>query len=228
MAQDDTSEQKLGEARATLRRMSQLTGWVAHELNNSLGGIHTSFALLQRLIPSDHPHHRYVGAIEREIAKASGFTHRLQQCYDFNEAHAGAMPLGWAIGSAVTVLKALAEGRGVTISPHGPGLSEPHPAVSEVGQSAIRHVLQHAIEECSTSDEVRIAGRADGGMIALSVSWSASGPSAEKLPRSAPPGLALTLSLQLVRALGGELHVAPPDGLAGSIQMLLPALAPVE
>ncbi|MEO5798254.1 MAG: hypothetical protein ABIZ70_14295 [Gemmatimonadales bacterium] len=228
MAQDDTSEQRLGEARATLRRMSQLTGWVAHEVNNTLGGIHTSFALLQRLIPVDHPHHRYVGAIEREIARASGLTQRLQQSYDFNEDHAGAMPLGWAIGAAVVALKSLAIARGVTISSRTPDAAESDPEVSEVGQAAVRHVLQHAIENSAASAEIRIDGRTESGMISVAVEWITPELPAEKQPRSGPPGFALALSQQLVRALGGELSVAPPDGPGGMIRILLPSLTVAE
>ncbi|MEP6591459.1 MAG: hypothetical protein ABJC19_09775 [Gemmatimonadota bacterium] len=223
MVQDDTSEGRLGEAHAALRQLSQLTGWVAHEVNNSLGGIQSSFALLQRLIPTDHPHYRYVGAIEREIARASGLTQRLQQSYGFNEAHVGSVPLGSAIGAALLALKPLAMARGVTITLRSPGPTDTDPEVSVVGQAAIRHALQHAIEGGANASEIQVEGREEAGMLSVAVAWSGPDPSVEKLPRSAPPGFALALSQQLVRALGGALRIAPADGPHGMIQVLLPS-----
>ncbi|MES2124921.1 MAG: hypothetical protein V4503_09590, partial [Gemmatimonadota bacterium] len=135
MAQDDTSDPELAEARTTLSQLSQLTGWLAHEINNSLAAIHSSFALLQRLIPTDHPHYRYVGAIDREVARTTALTLRLQKGYDFPPGRANAAPLARAVGSALNALEPLRAARGVEVIARGPGPADPDPAVSTVAEA---------------------------------------------------------------------------------------------
>ena len=78
---------------ASLRALSRLSGWVAHEINNPLGGILNAFALIQDAVPASHPHFKYVAAIEREIARMAALTQRLQQTYDGSAARHTPLPI---------------------------------------------------------------------------------------------------------------------------------------
>ena len=64
-----------------LTTMGRVAAHVAHEINNPLAGIQNSFLLIKGAIPPSHPHFKYVGAIEREIARIAAVTRQLYETY---------------------------------------------------------------------------------------------------------------------------------------------------
>jgi PAS domain S-box-containing protein len=61
----------------TLSTMGRLAARIAHEINNPLAGIQSAFLLIKDAIPPTHPHVKYVGAIEREVARIGNVTRQL-------------------------------------------------------------------------------------------------------------------------------------------------------
>jgi nitrogen-specific signal transduction histidine kinase len=59
----------------------RMAAWIAHEINNPLGGIKNSFLLVKDAIRSDHPHYSYVERIEREIDRIAAIVRRMFDLY---------------------------------------------------------------------------------------------------------------------------------------------------
>ncbi len=90
----------------TLTTMGRVAAQVAHEINNPLAGIQNSFLLIKGAIPATHPHYKYVGAIEREVARIAAVTRQLYETYrPEHDSQAGAA-IATVIGDARVVPRA--------------------------------------------------------------------------------------------------------------------------
>lgn len=212
----------------SLIQLNRLTSWVAHEVNNSLGGIHTSFALLQRLIPTDHPHYRYVAAVEREISRSSALTARLQHSYEFDQGRLESITLPAALAEAVRALTPLSHDRNVSVTIEQQAGGDNAPRCTPLVRAAIRHLLQHAIESAEPGARLLVRGSSEPGRLTVTVPTWNTDSSLGKSPLAGPPGLALSLVRDLVRALDGELILDGPDGEEGTLQLSLPVHAVAE
>src|SRR5690606_31051608 len=87
----------------TLTSMGRIAARVAHEINNPLAGIRSAFMLIKDAVPTDHPHHRYVGAIEREVDRIAAVTRSLYETYR-PERESDQTAVTTVIGDAVALL----------------------------------------------------------------------------------------------------------------------------
>ena len=96
----------------SLRALSRLSGWVAHEINNPLGGILNAFALIQDVrCRRIHPHFKYVGRDRARRSPAiAALTRRLQHTYDCGTARNTPMPIGRCVADALHALEPLRHG----------------------------------------------------------------------------------------------------------------------
>lgn len=228
MAQDDTARPSAAEAGDSLGHLSRLSAWVAHEVNNSLGGIHTSLALLQRLIPADHPHYRFVGAIEREIARSSALTERLQQSYAFDAERTLPVPLAVVLSDAIRALTPLGQARNVTLSVAPTTGIAADSSCSALMGAAIRHLLQHAIESSAAGKVICVQTTFSAGLFSVTVPIGDTTASIGTWPMAGPRGLALSLVRQVCQTLNGELHFDTTEGQDGAIRLSLPLTLSTE
>ncbi len=99
----------------TLTTMGRVAAQVAHEINNPLAGIQNSFLLIKGAIPATHPHYKYVGAIEREVARIAAVTRQLYETYrPEHDSQAGAA-IATVIGDAVSFLEQVNRATGVHV-----------------------------------------------------------------------------------------------------------------
>lgn len=99
----------------TLTTMGRVAARVAHEINNPLAGIQSAFMLVKDAVPTDHPHFRYVGAIEREVERIARVTRQLYETYRPEQDTTGAASLHLVVGDAVAFLEQVNRSRDVRI-----------------------------------------------------------------------------------------------------------------
>lgn len=228
MTQDDTSGLPFADACESLTHLSRLSAWVAHEVNNSIGGIHTSFALLQRLIPVDHPQYRFVAAIEREVARASALTTRLQQSWDFDPERYLPIPLSTALIEGSRSLAALCTARNVRLAIAKAAGHGAEPSCSALMRVAIRHLLQHAVEHAAEGEVVEVQATFDANEMSVTVAEGDVQGRAGKWPTAGPDGLALAIVRQVARTLDGAVIIDQSDGPGSRVRLTLPANAHAE
>ena len=130
----------------SLSTMGRLAARVAHEINNPLAGIQNSFLLIKDAVPEDHPHHSYVGAIEREIGRIAGVTRQLYETYRPDTDGARETSIPNLVGDAVALLGQVNRDSRVTIkvdlqrAPHVVQLPD------ALLRQAVYNLVQNAVE----------------------------------------------------------------------------------
>ncbi|MFN2317973.1 MAG: PAS domain S-box protein, partial [Gemmatimonadales bacterium] len=99
----------------TLTTMGRMAARVAHEINNPLAGIQSAFLLIRDAVPTDHPYHSYVGAIEREIERISQVTRQLYETYRPEQDPSGTASVDQVVTDAVAFLNQVNRAREVQI-----------------------------------------------------------------------------------------------------------------
>jgi PAS domain S-box len=139
------AEEQLREVES-LSTMGRLAARVAHEINNPLAGIQNSFLLIKDAVPEDHPHHSYVGAIEREIGRIAGVTRQLYETYRPDSDGARETSIPNLVGDAVALLGQVNRDARVTIkvdlqrAPHVVQLPD------ALLRQAVYNLVQNAVE----------------------------------------------------------------------------------
>lgn len=226
MKEHDAAQDELGAVTDALRAMSRLAGWVAHEINNPLAGIQNAFTLVKRLVPPEHPHYKYVGAIEREIARIAALTQRFHQAYAFDDERTPALPLSRCITDAGRALEPLCSARGVELSFAVDSSVGSDPVSCALLRPLVRHLAQHAIETTAPDGAVRIRAWRDTTCIWLAAPDRKLNQMDVRRADVAPPGLALELVERLAHALGGTIEVTTTgDGADGEVRVGVPTTA---
>lgn len=81
---DETARHEAEVARceeAVTTSLARMAARVAHQVNNPLAGIQNAFLLVRDAIPANHPHARFVEAIDREIARIAGIMRQMVETY---------------------------------------------------------------------------------------------------------------------------------------------------
>jgi signal transduction histidine kinase len=225
MPPQESQEENGAAADATLVDLDRLAGWLAHEVNNPIGGISNAFALIKDAIPSTHRHYKYVAAIEREIARVAALTLRVRQAYRYDPTRTGPRSLAGHLDDALRALEPLREARRVVVE------AELDPAVAGqvldgvVMGAAIRHLLQYGIESAAPDSTIRLTAVVSGDRIVLSVPSTVASDHSARAAVAGPPELARELTRRLVRSLGGELMVTDDHRDPGETRIGLPFIA---
>jgi PAS domain S-box-containing protein len=236
----DVTERKAAEA--ALRNAEQfaaigrMAARVAHEINNPLAGISNSFQLIKGAIPEAHPHHAYVGRIEKEIARIARIVRQMLDLYRPEKESPAEFLLDEVLRDVVSFLEITAKSRGVRIS-----IESADPQLRLFVQEAwLRQILfnlvQNAVDASqASSGEIRIQTRVDAERVCILVEDHGGGIAPEVLPRLFEPffttkrnpnrpglGLGLSVSRNLALAMGGEIQVESQSGVGSKFRIFLP------
>jgi PAS domain S-box-containing protein len=217
----------------TLTTMGRVAARVAHEINNPLAGIQNSFLLIKGAIPADHPHFRYVGAIEREIGRIAAVTRQLYETYRPETDRTGETSVRTVLGDAVAFMEQVNRSSRVTVELRFEQLPTVVPLPSSMLRQIAYNLVQNAIEASPPDCTVTITAGVEGGSLYLRVSDCGPGIPAELRDRIFEPffstkdkrirtggmGLGLALVRRTVTAAGGTIAVQDADG-GGSIFMV--------
>ncbi|MEO8479200.1 MAG: ATP-binding protein, partial [Gemmatimonadota bacterium] len=233
-------EQEFREVEA-LTSMGRVAARVAHEINNPLAGIRSAFLLIKDAVPEDHPHHRYVGAIEREVDRIATVTRGLYETYR-PEREGSTTAVSSVIGDAVALLGEMNRKAQVTIETN---LTDIPPVVAIRGallRQIVYNLVQNAIDASPPGGVVTMSGRMNGRGMILEVSDQGSGVPIGLRDRVFEPffttkgsnaensgmGLGLSMVSRSVTAAGGTISVGD-NAVGGAIfRVVLPIDHPVN
>ena len=210
----------------TLTTMGRIAARVAHEINNPLAGIQNSFLLVKGAIPTEHPHHKYVGAIEREIARIAAVTRQLYETYRPEQDSPSTTSVATVIGDAVAFLEQVnraSDVRVVVELSHRPSvLALPSVMLRQV----VYNLVQNAIEASPKGETVHVRTLVQDGKFLLRVRDKGPGIPCDVREKIFEPffttksgrirtggmGLGLSLVRRSVMAFGGTIEIADVEG----------------
>jgi PAS domain S-box-containing protein len=229
-ARDVTEQRQAEQANRelqTLGTMGRMAARVAHEINNPLQGIQNGFQLIKGGISPDHPHYRFVGAIEREITRIASVTRQLYDTYRPEHQTATACSIPLLLSDLAALLSQVNRGAGVEIAVEQDDSVMGAMALPEgLVRQILMNLAQNAIDETPRGGTVTLVATRAGPDLVLSVLDQGPGITPEMQQRmfdpfvSAKPGHArsgMGMGLSLVRraasALGATIEVdASPSG----------------
>lgn len=235
----DVTDQKRAEdalrAVDALSTMGRLAARVAHEINNPLAGIQSSFMLLKDAVPPNHRYHRYVGAIEREIDRIATVTRELYGVYRAEIADRQESSIAVVISDAVALLNQLNRDASITIhtdTSRAPAVL-PHP--DALVRQVVFNLIQNAVEASPPNGAVAVEAWSDDGTFHLSVRDQGPGVPAAARERifddfystktglaTAGMGLGLSIVRRSLRALRGEIEIHDSPGGGAEFRVRLP------
>jgi hypothetical protein len=219
----------------TLSTMGRLAARVAHEINNPLAGIQNSFLLVKDAVPESHPHHAYVGAIEREIARIAAVTRQLYETYRPGSDGAAPASVPVVISDAVRMLEQVNRGSKVRIDVDAAQAPAVVPIPSALLRQAVYNLVQNAVEASPPGAAVAVRAWRERRTFWLSVrDWGPGVPShlRDKIfepfvstkngIKTGGMGLGLSLVRRSVQAVGGRIEIHDPEGGGAEFRIQLP------
>jgi signal transduction histidine kinase len=205
---------------------------IAHEINNPLAGIKTSFMLVQDAIPQDHPYYKYVGRIDNEINRIARIVRQMFDVYRPEQEIKKEFSVDKTLYEVVALLEAAWRENNVTIE------IDSKPITMEMPEGLLRQVLYNilvnAIEASPQGGVVKIMTEVDNEILTLSISDQGVGIPLEVQPRLFEPfftskdgsrkglGLGLAVSKDIVEKLGGHIDFESEPGKGTLFRIILP------
>jgi PAS domain S-box-containing protein len=229
------AEESLREISA-LTTMGQLAARVAHEINNPLAGIQNAFLLIRGAIPTDHPHYRFVGAIEREISRIAAVTRQLYETYRPDQLMATQASVILAVSDAVSFLEQVNRGRQVRIVTDVARAPSVVPVPDALLRQTLYNLVQNALDVSPPEGTILVSAWQDGDQCVVSVSDDGPGvPMAirdrifdpffstkDRTMKTGGMGIGLALVRQSVLAVGGRIAVRDRPQGGSEFEVRLP------
>jgi len=216
----------------TLTSMGRIAARVAHEINNPLAGIRNAFLLVKDAVPADHPHHRYVGAIEREVDRIATVTRGLYETYR-PEREGEHTSVSTVVHDAVALLAEMNRKAQVQVETALDGVPPVVPLRGALLRQIVYNLVQNAIDASPAGGTVRLAAHANGNGLVLEVRDQGPGVPPPLRDRIFEPffttkgtnaensgmGLGLSMVARSVTAAGGAITV--DDALEGGARFVV-------
>lgn len=214
------AEESLREIGA-LTTMGQLAARVAHEINNPLAGIQNAFLLIRGAIPGDHPHYRFVGAIEREIARIAAVTRQLYETYRPDQSMIAQSSVILAVTDAVSFLEQVNRVRQVKIVTDLSRAPSLVPVPDALLRQTMYNLVQNAFDASPPNGTITVTAIVEQDECVLRVTDEGPGvPDAlrqrifdpffstkDRTVKTSGMGIGLSLVRQSVQAVGGSIVV---------------------
>jgi len=241
----DVTERKRSEASlreiGALTTMGQLAARVAHDINNPLAGIQNAFLLVRGAIPDDHPHHPFVGAIEREIARIAAVTRQLYETYRPDQAMVTSSSVILAAGDAVRFLEQVNRARSVRIVTDLTGAPSTVPVPDALIRQALYTLVQNAVDASPAGGVITVTAAHIDDWCEIRVTDEGPGiPDAlhqrifdpffstkDRSVKTGGMGIGLSLVHQSVTAVGGDVAVYNRESGGSEFRVRLP-MTPID
>ena len=224
-----------------LAALGQMAAGVAHEVNNPLAGIRNAFALFKGNLSVDDENYDLLELIDSEIERISSITHQMYQLYRPSQQTPALIDLRRVITNVIALLQPVAEKAKVqillqirrSVAHEKLGMTEAVLREGEMRQILL-NVIRNAIQASPSFGEVLIDVSTSADCIAILVSDRGEGISDENATRVFEPffstktgtrqgmGLGLSVSRNLVEALGGTIAIEKNQPSGASIKITLP------
>lgn len=228
------AEESLREISA-LTTMGRLAARVAHEINNPLAGIQNAFLLVRDAIPANHPHHHFVGAIEREIARIAAVTRQLYETYRPDHLQATESSVILAVSDAVSFLEQVNRQRQVRIVTDTAQAPSLVPVPDALLRQTLYNLVQNAVDVSPPGATITVQATQEGDHCVLRVGDEGPGiPPAirerifepffstkDRTMKTGGMGIGLALVRQSVLAIGGQIlvHDRPAGGTEFEVRL---------
>lgn len=228
------AEESLREIGA-LTTMGQLAARVAHEINNPLAGIQNAFLLIRGAIPGDHPHYRFVGAIEREIARIAAVTRQLYETYRPDQSMIAQSSVILAVTDAVSFLEQVNRVRQVQIVTDLSRAPSLVPVPDALLRQTMYNLVQNAFDASPPNGTITVTAIVEQDECVLRVTDEGPGvPDAlrqrifdpffstkDRTVKTSGMGIGLSLVRQSVQAVGGSIvvHDRPEGGTEFEVRL---------
>ncbi|WP_373058519.1 ATP-binding protein [Gemmatimonas sp.] len=228
------AEESLREIGA-LTIMGQLAARVAHEINNPLAGIQNAFLLIRGAIPTDHPHYRFVGAIEREIARIAAVTRQLYETYRPDQSMIAQSSVILAVTDAVSFLEQVNRVRQVKIITDLSRAPSLVPVPDALLRQTMYNLVQNAFDASPATGTITVTAMVEQDECVLRVTDEGPGvPDAlrerifdpffstkDRTVKTGGMGIGLSLVRQSVQAVGGTIfvHDRPQGGTEFEVRL---------
>ncbi len=218
-----------------LAATGRLAARVAHEINNPLAGIKNAFRLLKDAVPEEHPHHKYVGRIDKEISHIADIVRQVFELHRENQETIRDVSVGKTIEEVVGMLEPACRQHEVTITM---GDCTP-PVVASLPEGSLRQILYNllanAIEASPAGSNVKIQVQRSENSLGVRVSDQGQGipeelrfsifePFFSTKSNLGQPGLGLGLfiSRRIAERLCGSLDYQSEPGKGCVFDLVLP------
>jgi PAS domain S-box-containing protein len=220
--------------------LGELAAGVAHEINNPLAGIRNAFTLIREGLPHDHEQQELLGLVDAEIERVASIIHQMYQLYRRDPQPASQVRIAKVIADVKTLLQPIAKRHRVNLDVER--AQRPLEATLPEGElkQVLFNVIRNAIQASRPGQSVRVRTYASHACVGVTVRDWGTGISAEDRPHIFEPffttkgrlkdgmGLGLSVSRNLVEAMGGEIRLAslPGRGTVFAIRLPREAAAP--
>jgi PAS domain S-box-containing protein len=217
--------------------LGQLAAGVAHEINNPIAGIKNAFLVLKDGIPRNHPYYHFVGMIEREIGRVATIVRRMYDLYRSESLSDQTIRLDTLIEDIAYLLKPKLSQRQVILQHHvGSTTSASHLVQHDLLQVML-NLVQNAIEASPEYGTVIVNVTHDRDHTVISVSDQGCGIPQDEMSHIFEPffsgrdkrktggiGLGLSVSYNLVQAMGGRIDVVSELGQGTTFTVTMPRI----
>ncbi len=210
---------------------------IAHEINNPLAGIKNSFLLIKNAVPPNHPYHRYVGLIEKEINRIALIIRQMFDLYRPDQDIPVPFDLSESILDIVTLLEPVSRESNVVLQTDTAGVSFPITLAESLVRQILYNLLKNAIEASPPHGVVNIRAGQTDGTLTLTVSDQGPGIPAETRSNIFEPffttktglkngglGLGLSITQSIVESLQGTIRFQNQEGQGTIFTVSLPLL----
>ncbi len=215
------SEESLRQIGA-LTTMGQLAARVAHEINNPLAGIQNAFLLVRGGISTDHPHFRFVAAIEREIARIAAVTRQLYETYRPDQSMDSKSSVILAVSDAVSFLEQVNRARNIRIVASVARAPSLVPVPDALLRQTLYNLVQNALDASPPNGTVEVSAVLEGEWCVIRVCDEGPGiperirerifepffSTKDRTVKTGGMGIGLALVRQSVLAVGGQVTVS--------------------
>jgi PAS domain S-box-containing protein len=201
-----------------LAAAGRLAARIAHEINNPLAGIRSSFLLIEDAVPRHHPYFSYLSRIEKEIDRIARIVRRMFDLYRPERMGRQPIELDRTIRDVVALLDSIAAAHEVRLNVEATDASGKLRLPDDAIRQVLYNVVVNAIEASPPGGVVGIEARLRSSAIEISVLDGGPGISDELCSQIYEPffttkeqtstgglGLGLSISRGIIEALQGTL-----------------------
>ncbi len=226
--------QELERQRAEAEKLAatgRMAAGIAHEINNPLASIMSSFELVARAIPPENPWYAYVRRIEQDLDRVARIIQQMYNLYKPTTEAAQTLSCAELLQEIKTLLDPFCRQRSVELRLRYAGAPLPLRLPPTSVHQVVWNLVQNAVTASLPGGVVEAEAETDAGRLYLTVTDHGSGIPPAVQPRIFEPffstcadgsmGLGLTITQSLVRAMGGQItfHTRPGQGTTFRIQL---------
>ena len=202
-----------------LAAAGRMAARIAHEINNPLAGIQSSFQLLKGALSTTHRYYHYAGIIESEIERIANIIRQMYDLYRPEKESVRPFRIDQTIRDVVALLKAGSHDRGVSIESEANGAAETITLSEGLLRQVLYNLIQNALEASPSGSVVKVSAATAPNHLNIAVADQGHGIPAElrslifepffttKIGENRNSGLGLGLSVtkSIVDAMGGTI-----------------------